>query len=154
MGRGMSRRPMRVNGMEMPSPDLVKGPYEPDSMIHKFQLDSAQGVRYRFVWDSMMAATRPARDSIHQAVATYRRAGTEGYQQEQERQAALVHKLGKELEKAEGRFDKVIRKFLTDDQWGDFKDWRERHRETERQLREQQMQERGMGRRSGGGPPG
>ena len=148
MGGGMGggrRPPMGGRASEMPSADLLQGPYEPDSMIRKFELDSAQGVRYRAAWDSMMAATRPRRDSVHQAMATLHRARTEGYQQEGERQAEIVQKVGKELAKDEEHFDKVIRKFLSKDQFDDFKDWRERRRETEKELRQQEMQRMGPG---------
>lgn len=146
MGRG--RAPQ-----EMPSRDMLRGPYEPDSMAHKFELDSTQSARYRAAWDSMMAATRPRRDSVEQAMGTLRRARTEGYQQEGARQTELVHELGKSLQKEEERFDKVIRKFLTKDQWGDFKDWRDRRRETEKELRQQEMERMGPGGPGGHRPP-
>lgn len=140
----MSRRMV-----EPPSEDLLRGPFEPDSMTPKFRLDSAQGARYRAAWDSMMAATRPARDSIRAAMATRRRARTEGFARETERQQKVTRDLAKQLKKEEERFDRVIRRFLSEDQWEDFKDWRTRRRETERDLRRQQMMEGGMM-----GPPG
>ncbi|HEX7917938.1 MAG TPA: hypothetical protein VF454_00970 [Gemmatimonadales bacterium] len=149
MGGG---RPMMGGGRpaEPPSEDLLRGPYAPDSMAPKFELDSAQSARYRIAWDSMMTATRPARDSIHQAMEMTRRARMEGYQQEGQRQSELVQRLGKQLKKDEEHFDKVIRRFLSKDQWEDFKDWRKRRRETERELRRQQMEEEGPGGRMGG----
>jgi hypothetical protein len=145
MGGG---RPMMSRGrapQDLPSFDMMKGPYEPDSMAHKFQLDSAQALRYRTAWDSMMAATKPTRDSVEGAMAMVRRARTEGFQQEGARQMELVHDLGKELKKDEEHFDKVIRKFLSKDQWGDFEDWRDRRRESEKEMRQQQMERGGPG---------
>ena len=150
---GGRRGPMGGRPVEMPSADLIQGPYEPDSMIRKFALDSAQGVRYRAAWDSMMAATRPRRDSVHQAMGALRRARTEGYHEEGQRQAEIVRKVGKALAKDEEQFDKVIRKFLSKDQWEDFKDWRERRRETEKEMRQQEMQRMGPGGSGGRHPP-
>ena len=145
MGGGRPMMPRGRAPQDMPSFDMLKGPYEPDSMAHKFELDSAQATRYHAAWDSMMAATRPTRDSVEQAMTFLRRARTEGYQQEGAREAELVHTLGKELQKDEEHFDKVIRKFLSKDQWGDFKDWRDRRRESEKEMRQQQMEQGGMG---------
>ena len=146
--RGGGARPGMVRGRmpEPPSRDLIAGPYAPDSMIHKFVLDTVQGPRYRAAWDSMMAATRPARDSIREAMGGLQRARGEGYQREGERRAAEIRRLGKRLKQEEERFDKVVRRILTDDQWDDFKDWRERRRETEQELQRRNMEE-GMGRR-------
>jgi len=135
--------------MEMPSEEVLRGPYPPDSMAHKFGLDSTQAGRYRVAWDSMMTAYRPARDSLHQALDRMHRARTEGYQHEGGREAAVTRHLGKELQKDLDHFDGVIRHILTKDQWGDFKDWRKRRRETEKELRQQQMIDGGMGRRGG-----
>ena len=144
-------RPMMGRRMtEPPSEDLLRGPYEPDSMAHKFQLDSAQRVRYRTAWDSMMTATRPARDSVRQAIEMVQRARREGYRQEGARQAEVIQHFGKALKKDEERFDKVIRRFLSSDQWEDFKDWRKRRRETERELRRQQLEQEGPGEMMGG----
>lgn len=139
---------------EPPSEDLLRGPYEPDSMARKFQLDSTQNGRYLAAWDSMMAATRPARDSIHAAMTGLGRARAEGYQREGERQSGLVQRLGKQLKKDEERFDKVIRRFLSREQWEEFKDWRKRRRETERELRRERMREEGPGEMMGGRPRG
>ena len=138
-GRGMGGRPMmpRRRPAEPPSEDLIRGPFAPDSLIPKFELDSAQGARYRAVWDSMMTATAPTRDSIRATLAGRRRARTEGFEREGARQDEVIQKLAKELRKDEDRFDKVMKHILTKDQWGDFKDWRTRRRETERELREQ-----------------
>lgn len=149
----MGGRPMmaRRGGGELPSEDVMRGPFPPDSMTHKFGLDSTQGARYQVSWDSMMAATRPARDSVHEAMEGMRRARTEGYQHEGERQTELIRHLGKELQKQDDHFDGVLRHILTKDQWGDFKDWRKRRRETEKELRQQgQVDGGGMGRRGGG----
>jgi len=128
----------------------VRGPFAPDSMIPKFSLDSAQGARYRASWDSMMAATAPTRDSVRATMAERRRARTEGFQREGAREDEVMSKLVKTLKKEEDRFDKVLKHILTKDQWGDFKDWRDRRRATERELREQQQ---GMD-AAGGGYPG
>lgn len=149
-------RPMMGRGRmpEPPSEDLLNGPFRPDSMTPKFRLDSAQGERYRAAWDSMMAATRPARDSIREAMDGMQRARVEGYQREGQRQGALIERLGKRLKKDEERFDKVIRRFLSKEQWEEFKDWRDRRRETERELRRQRMMEEGPGGMMGGRPRG
>lgn len=150
MGR---RRPT-----ELPSEDLVRGPYLPDSLIPKFGLDSAQGARYRGSYDSMMAATAPTRDSLRATLALRRRARDEGFAREGARQDEEIQKLGKTLKKDEEKFDKVMKKILTKDQWGDFKDWRDRRRATERELREQQRMDgpsdglEGSGRRGRGTP--
>lgn len=146
MGAGGTRgRPYGRRPVEPPSEDLIRGPYEPDSLIPKFQLDTAQGARYRVSWDSMMAATRPVRDSVHASRDSFRRAQGEGFSREGARQQEVMQHLVKRLQKEEGRFDKVMRHILTDDQWGDFKDCRKRRRETERELRDQQQMEGGFG---------
>jgi hypothetical protein len=163
-----------------PSEDLIAGPYSPDSMTRKFGLDSAQALRYRVVWDSMMAATHPARDSIREAMEGMRRTRTEqgppegeygGRREERRREREQrtrmerrreeegraeerIQRLGKRLKKEEERFDKVVRRFLTEDQWGDFKYWRDRRRETERELRRQRMLEEVPGGTMGGGRRG
>lgn len=143
------------NRIELPSDEAMRGPIPPDSMAHKFGLDGGQADRYRAAWDSMMAATRPIRDSLHQALEGMQRARTEGYQHESDREAAMTRHLGKALEKATDHFDPVIRRILTKDQWGDFKDWRKRRRATEKQLRQQGQMDGGMrqgeGRRRDGG---
>lgn len=146
MGR---RRPA-----EMPSEDLVRGPFRPDSLIPKFGLDSVQGARYRASWDSMMAATAPTRDSLRATFEMRRRARDEGFAREGSRQDDEIQKLGKALKKDEEKFDKVMKKILTKDQWGDFKDWRDRRRRTEQELREQQRMDGpdGGGRRGHGEP--
>lgn len=173
MGGGMQGgRPGMISRGRMrepPSEDLIAGPYQPDSMTRKFGLDSSQALRYRAVWDSMMAATRPVRDSVREAMAGIRRAPVAGRppdeehggrredrrrereerarmerrRQEEERIEDRIQELGKRLKKEEERFDKVVRRFLTEDQWGDFKYWRDRRRETERELRRQRMEEEG-----------
>ncbi|MBW8772065.1 MAG: hypothetical protein JF590_02035 [Gemmatimonadetes bacterium] len=154
---GMGGRPMmpRRAGVEMPSEDVMRGPFPPDSMAQKFGLDSTQTERYRASWDSMMAASRPVRDSLHQAVEGMRRARTEGYQHEGDREAGMMRHFGKVLKKDSDHFDGVIRRILTKDQWGDFKDWRKRRRDTEKQLRQQGQfdggMRRGEGRRRDGG---
>lgn len=139
-GRGMGGPQMmsRRRPPEPPSEDLVRGPFAPDSMIPKFQLDSAQGARYRVSWDSMMGATASTRDSVRMTIERRRRARAEGFQREGSREDDVMSKLVKALKKDEGRFDKVLKHILTKDQWGDFKDWRDRRRATERELREQQ----------------
>jgi hypothetical protein len=144
----------RRGGAEMPSEDVMRGPFPPDSMSQKFGLDTLQAARYQVSWDSMMAATRPVRDSLHEAREGMRRARTEGYAHEGERQSELLQHLGKELQKQDDHFDGVLRHILTKDQWGDFKDWRKRRRETEKELREQGQMDGGMGRRGGRGMRG
>ena len=140
-GRGMGGPQMmpRRRPAEPPSEDLVRGPFVPDSLIPKFGLDSAQGARYRASWDSMMAATAPTRDSVRATMGQRRRARSEGFQREGEREDEVMSKLVKTLKKDEDRFDKVMKHILTKDQWGDFKDWRDRRRATERELRESQQ---------------
>lgn len=157
MGRGgMGGRPMmgRRRPADMPSEDLVRGPLMPDSLIPKFQLDSGQGARYRTSWDSMMAATAPTRDSLRATFEMRRRARDEGFAREGARQDDEIQKLAKALRKDEEKFDKVMKKILTKDQWGDFKDWRDRRRETEKEVREQQRMDgpEGGGRRGRGAP--
>ncbi|MBW8773405.1 MAG: hypothetical protein JF590_08970 [Gemmatimonadetes bacterium] len=140
-GRGMGGgRPMmsRRAPAEPPSEDLIRGPYHPDSMATKFALDSAQSARYRTAWDSMMTATAPTRDSVRATLGERRRARVEGFQREGAREDEVLQKLVKTLQKDEDHFDKVMKKILTKDQWGDFKDWRARRRATEREMREQQ----------------
>jgi hypothetical protein len=145
---GMGGRPgsgpgrmMRGRMAEPPSRDLIEGPYAPDSMIPKFALDSVQGPRYRAAWDSMMAATRPVRDSVREATGGLERARGEGYQREGGRRSAEIQRLAKTLKKEEERFDKVVRRILTQEQWEEFKDWRDRRRRTEKELRQEQMGE-------------
>lgn len=139
-GRGMGTPMMpRRRPAEPPSEDLVRGPFVPDSMIPKFALDSAQGARYRAAWDSMMAATAPTRDSVRATMGERRRARLEGFQREGAREDEVMSRLVKRLKKDEARFDKALKHILTKDQWGDFKDWRDRRRATERELREQQQ---------------
>lgn len=150
---GMGGRPMMARRPEEPpSEDLVRGPYPPDSLIPKFGLDSAQGGRYRVSWDSMMAATAPTRDSVRMLFDQRRRARAEGFQRIGTADDGALQKLGKALKKEEARFDKVMKRILTKDQWGDFKDWRDRRRATERELREEQRMNGPMG-GSGRGRP-
>ena len=81
-GRGGIGGPRPMMGgrrpQELPSQDLLRGPYAPDSMTSKFRLDSTQAERYRAAWDSTMSATRPARDSALEAMGDLRRARGEG----------------------------------------------------------------------------
>ena len=140
----------RRAGVSLPSEEVMRGPFPPDSMARKFGLDTLQATRYQVSWDSMMAVSRPARDSLHEAMGGTRRARGEGYQREGERQAALMQHLDKELAKDQDHFDDVIRHILTKDQWGDFKDWRKRRREAAKELRQQEMIDGGMERRGGG----
>lgn len=151
-GRGMEGPQMmsRRRPAEPPSEDMVRGPFAPDSMIPKFALDSAQGARYRASWDSMMTASAPTRDSVRATMAERRRARAEGFQREGAREDEVMSRLVKTLKKDEDRFDKVLKHILTKDQWGDFKDWRDRRRATARELREQQQGMDG----AGGGYPG
>lgn len=139
-GGGMGGRQMmgQRRPLASPSEDILHGPLPPDSMIPQFALDSAEGLRYRGAWDSMMVATAPRRDSIQQMVADRRRAREEGFQHIGPIQDGEIQKLMKELKDDDARFDKVIRHILTKDQWADFKDWRDRRRRTEREVREQQ----------------
>ena len=68
----------RRAGVSLPSEEVMRGPFPPDSMAQKFGLDTLQATRYQVSWDSMMAVSRPARDSLHEAMGGTRRAAVRG----------------------------------------------------------------------------
>ena len=91
-----------------------------------------QAEKYRFLYDSFMDVTAAIRDSAKAA-----RGAIDGARQAGDRLSArmyvpLLQQLGDSLAKADDRFDKQLKAFLSSAQVKSFKSWRDEERRRER----------------------
>lgn len=116
---------------KLPTANQLEGPPIPDFFIDRFELDSVQGERYRFLYDSFMDATSAIRDSAKAA-----RSAIDGARETGDRLSARVYvpvlqQLGDSLAKADDRFDKQLKTFLSSSQVKSYKNWRDEERRRE-----------------------
>jgi hypothetical protein len=116
---------------KLPTANQLEGPPIPDFFIDRFELDSAQGEKYRVAYDSFMDATSAIRDSAKAA-----RSAIDGARQTGDRLSArlyvpLLQALGDSLTKADDRFDNRLKTFLSSGQVKSYKKWRDEERRRE-----------------------
>ena len=116
---------------KLPTANQLEGPPIPDFFIDRFELDSAQGEKYRVLYDSFMDATSAIRDSAKAA-----RSAIDGGREGGDRLTArlyvpVLQALGDSLAKADGRFDNQLKTFLSSGQVKSYKKWRDEERRRE-----------------------
>ena len=148
-GRGMGRM-----GGRPPMPDLVvlEGPPQPDSMAALVGLSGDGQARYTTMYENLMAATKPQRDSmaaLREARMAARQGGGEGPRGRGGMQG--MRALRDFLDGRQRQFDQALEDVLTRDQLKTYHDWRDQRRhEAEERMRERRRTEAGRG----GSPPG
>ena len=119
----------------------LEGPLDTVLARTTLTLSPEQATRYTQAYDSFMVATRPQRDSAHDALDKMNERLDAG-----DRAAAMfyveqVQDLGKGLKDRQDKFESDLRRFLTGDQVKTYKKWREgeddaaEHKRRENQLR-------------------
>jgi len=116
---------------KLPTANQLEGPPIPEFFIDRFELDSGQAGKYRVLYDSFMDATATIRDSAKAA-----RGSIDGARQTGDRLSArmyvpLLQQLGDSLAKADDRFDKQLKTFLSSAQMKSYKGWRDEERRRE-----------------------
>ena len=116
---------------KLPTANQLEGPPIPDFFVDRFELDSVQAEKYRFLYDSFMDATSAIRDSAKAA-----RSAIDGARQAGDHLSArafvpVLQTFGDSLAKADGRFDNHLKTFLSSDQVKSYKKWRDEERRRE-----------------------
>ena len=116
---------------KLPTASQLEGPPLPEFFVDRFELDSVQGERYRFLYDSFMDVTAAIRDSAKAA-----RSAIDGARQSGDRLGARLYipqlqMLGDSLDKADDRFDNRLKAFLTSGQVKAYKKWKDEQRRQE-----------------------
>jgi hypothetical protein len=132
----------------MPSPEEIDGPPTPGTFKQLFALTDQQADAYGHGWDSLMAETKPQRDSARVARETMRSAFADRDREAAQQQARILQRLGKGLRQRDEAFDKSLA-FLTKDQRKQYDDWKK----DQKKAREEQRRDRFRG-DGGEGPRG
>ena len=132
----------------MPSPEEIDGPPTPGTFKQLFALTDQQADAYGHGWDSLMAESKPQRDSARVARETMRSAFADHDREAAQQQAKVLQRLGKDLRQRDEAFDKSLA-FLTKDQRKQYDDWKK----DQKKAREEQRRDRFRG-DGGEGPPG
>jgi hypothetical protein len=115
---------------KLPTANQLEGPPIPDFFIDRFELDTIQAEKYRFLYDSFMDVTATIRDSAKAA-----RSAIDAARQSGDRLSArsyiLLRTLGDSLDKADDRFDNRLKTFLSSGQVKSYKKWRDEERRRE-----------------------
>lgn len=116
---------------KLPTANQLEGPPIPEFFVDRFELDTVQAEKYRFLYDSFMDATSAIRDSAKAA-----RGAIDGARQGGDRLAAriyipLLQMMGDSLDKADNRFDNRLKAFLTSGQVKAYKKWKDDQRRQE-----------------------
>ncbi len=119
----------------MPSPEEIDGPPTPATFKQLFSLTDPQADQYGRAWDSLMAETRPARDSARAAQETMRSAFADYDREAAQQQTKVLQRLGKDLRKRDEVFDKSL-VFLTKDQRKQYDDWKKDQKKAREERRE------------------
>jgi len=101
----------------------LDGPPPPDTLRQVLSLTDDQLGRYTLAYETLMAATRPQRDTARTALARVRFANEQGLESAARDYATLARRLGKDLHKQDEQFDKSIQSELTGEQRRRFKEW-------------------------------
>lgn len=130
MGREGYRRGVDPT-RKLPSANQLEGPPIPDFFVDRFELDTMQAEKYRVLYDSFMDATAAIRDSAKAA-----RSVIDGARQTGDRIVArgyvpLLQTLGDSLDKADNRFDNLLKTFLSSAQVKSYKKWKDEQRRQE-----------------------
>ena len=136
-GRGMRPGRGAFDAFDLPTPEEIDGPPTPGTLRQLLALDDSQSDRYTRAWDSLMADSKPQRDSARAAREAMRSAFRERNRDGAREQATLLARLGKDLRKRDETFDKSLA-FLTADQrkqYEDYKKEQKKAREEERRHR-------------------
>ncbi|HXJ31511.1 MAG TPA: hypothetical protein VNG35_12770 [Gemmatimonadales bacterium] len=116
---------------KLPSANQLEGPPIPDFFIDRFELDSAQGEKYRVLYDSFMDATAVIRDSAKAARSFIDGARETGDRLSARLYVPVLQTLGDSLTKADDRFDNHLKAFLSSGQVKSYKKWRDEERRRE-----------------------
>lgn len=116
---------------KLPTANQLEGPPIPEFFIDRFELDSIQGEKYRFLYDSFMDATAAIRDSAKAARGAIDGARQSGDRLSMRVSIPVLQMLGDSLDKADDRFDNRLKTFLSSGQVKAYKKWRDEERRRE-----------------------
>ena len=131
---GMGREGYRRNvdpTRKLPTANQLEGPPIPDFFVDRFELDTVQSEKYRFLYDSFMDATSAIRDSAKAARSVIDGARQTGDRIVARGYAPLLQALGDSLDKADNRFDNRLKTFLSSAQVKSYKKWKDEQRRQE-----------------------
>jgi serine/threonine protein phosphatase PrpC len=154
---GMGRGGMRQGGrpaVAMPTDAEIDGPPTPGLMRQLLSLDAAQDSAYTRSWDSLMAATKPVRDSAHAAVKAVHDGFAGGDRAGARSNAASAQQLAKALKQDDDAFDHSLKALLSKDQQKRYEKWKDDNRKEAEERQHEEMRSRMGGRRGGGGGGG
>jgi Spy/CpxP family protein refolding chaperone len=108
----------------------LRGPVPPAELAQIMTLSEAQQTEYRQVFDSSMAATREYREAAQRRFeqlgqAVGRDSAAVDYYRER------LKELGKTLKDAQSRFDDRVKKFLSKDQFKQYREWHKKQEKEE-----------------------
>lgn len=116
---------------KLPTANQLEGPPIPDFFVDRFELDSVQAEKYRFLYDSFMDATSAIRDSAKAARSAIDGARDAGDRLSARMYVPVLQTLGDSLAKADDRFDNHLKTFLSSAQVKSYKKWRDEERRRE-----------------------
>ena len=116
---------------KLPTANQLEGPPIPDFFVDRFELDSVQAEKYRFLYDSFMDATSAIRDSAKAARSAIDGARDTGDRLSARMYVPVLQTLGDSLAKADDRFDNHLKTFLSSAQVKSYKKWRDEERRRE-----------------------
>ena len=109
------------------------GPIAPAVLRDSIGVTGSKLEQYTRLYDSHMAATKPARDSLRSAVQVLRSGPRDGDRSAaRERRGALRERF-QELAKRDQQFESSLKNLLTQDQQKRYADWKENQRSMARQ---------------------
>ncbi len=137
----------------MMDPVVIDGPPAPDSMARLVGLSGTALARYTTMYQNLMSATRPQRDSIA-AFREARRAARAGGGEDRPQRGGMegMRALQEYLANRQRQFDQALEEDVLDhNQQKAYRDWRDQRRhDAEKRMREMRRPEADRD----GGPPG
>jgi hypothetical protein len=129
-GPGRPGNPVR-HGMRRgagPDPVVLNGPPAPAEFARIVELPADQVNRYAEMYNRLVTATRPQRDSLEALRRGVREAFESRDRASAERQRAVAQPLVQELERQQTAFDGTLRDLLDQSQWKRYEQWRDDER--------------------------
>jgi len=150
-GGGMGQGEYAPPAPKLPFAD-IEGPPDSATAQSALALNDTQAALYAQVYDSFIAATRPARDSASQAIDVMHDRLDGGDRAAAEFYAERAQDIGHELHDRQDRFEDRLRHLLSGEQWKSYRQWKDdQERAADEKDREEALRWREASFGGGGG---